>query len=367
MKCEMNPSGRKNLPLREMLALAVLSAALLVRLELPAAVPFALLGLLLPLIPKKRGIWALLPLAVLSAVFRKPLAEGFGILANSMFAQSEICQAYEYDYFETAEAGGPLFLFTGAVSVLMGSLCSLHATAVLWSCCGLAVFGCAWFGVTPDLLWLALILLTLIFCALPREGLWLREAAALLLAGLLLGAVLLLAPRPVPAISAGEETVRDRLALQTVWHAGIPQPTERPETEQKPPEEQMPPPPEEVREKRPFPLLLVVLSVLTLLLLFIPAVIGDRARKKREAYCRNFDSEDISLAVRDLYLHSRRWCDDPAPDSIRELWNEAAYSDHRLTEQDRKTMRDYLDETEKKALSGAKLKQRLYWRYIAGY
>ena len=364
MKTELKSSGRKKLPLREMLALGILAAALLVRLELPFASPFVLPGLLLPLIPQQRGAWALLPLAVLCAVLWKPLAEGFETLANAMFARSESCQAYEYDYFETGEGNGPLFLTAGALSVLLGSLCSLHAGGTLWGTCALAVFGCAYFGVTPDLFWAVLILLSLLLCALPGEGLWLRGGTALLLTGLLLAGVLLLAPHPLPAVSAGEEAIRDRLAQDTVWYAGVPQPTELPVPEE--PEEETPPPPEEIREEKPFPWLIVILAALTLLVLFVPAAIRDRARKRHDAYCGNFESEDISRAVRDLYLHSRRWSDEPAPEEIRRLWNEAAYSDHVLTEQDRETMTTYLEQTEEKVLSRCGLKKRLYYRYIAG-
>ena len=365
MKCEMKSSGLKNIPLREMLALGIIISALLVRLDFPIAIPFALLGLLLPLIPKKWGAWALLPLAVLCGIFWRPLSDGFRILANAVFSASETCQAYEYDYFEVQEALLPLFIFAGACSVLLGSLCSLHAPGTLWGTCALAVFGCIYFGVTPDLLWMALILLSLVLCALPKEGLWLRGATALILAGLILAGVLLLAPDPSPAISAGEEQVRDRLALHTVWYADVPQPTEIEEEE---PIEEPEPPVTEIREDdKSFPWLFVCLAILTLLLLFVPAVIRDRAEKKRKAYCKNFDSEDISLAVRDLYLHSRRWSGEPAPEDIRSLFNEAAYSDHRLTEKDRETMKDYLEKTKEKVLSQAGLKKKLYCRYIAGY
>ena len=366
MKCEVKTSGLQKLPLREMLALGILISALLVRLELPLAIPFMIPGLLLPLIPKKRGAWALLPLAVLCGIFWRPLAEGFKLLANALFAASETCQAYEYDYFDVQEAAAPVFAFAGACAVLLGSLCALHAPGTLWGTCALAVFGCAYFGVTPDLLWMVLILLSLILCALPKEGLWLRGGTALLLAGLIFAGVLLLAPAPSPAISAGEEAVRDGLALHTIWHADVPQPTEIEEEE---PTEEPEPPAVEIREEddNPFPWLFVCLVILTLLLLFVPEVIRDRAEKKRKAYCKNFDSEDISLAVRDLYLHSRRWSGEPAPENIRALWNEAAYSDHLLTEADRKTMKDYLERTREKVLSQAGLKKKLYYRFIAGY
>lgn len=365
MKCEIKTSGLKKIPLREMIALGILLAAFLARLDLPLAIPFALAGLLLPLIPKKRGAWALLPLAILAGIFWRPLADGFQILANAMFAESESCQAYEYDYFAVKEASGPLFAFAGAASVLLGSLCSLHAPGTLWGSCAAAALGCAYFGVTPGPVWMIFILLSLIFCALPQDGLWLRGAAAAVLAGLLLGGILWLAPASLPAISAGEESLRDHLAVNSVWYAGVPQPTEV--TEEEPPEEETPPPPVEIQEKKPFPWLFVLLTVLTLLLLFVPAIIRDRAAKKRAAYCRNFDSEDISLAVRELYLHSRRWSREPAPENIRNLWNEAAYSDHVLTEQDRTTMKDFLEKTREEVLARSGLKQRLYYRYIAGY
>lgn len=303
------------------------------------------------LLPGKSKKWMALGLGalllLLGLFFLKPIGRSLASLANEVFAASESRQAYEYDYFPGGQGTalwGLLFLlgWTALGAGLWKRWLLLPLTLV-------SMGAMAYFGITPAPAWMGLLLFSLGWLCLPGEGGWkfvlpLALSAALLTATL--GEI-----SPNPKISAGEEGVRDALALRTVTY----QSTQEPEPQPKPlPSEETPEFPHQPEGDSPkVNVLFFLLAALTLLLLFVPAVIQDRARKCRERQRADFRSEDVALAIRAMYLHGKRWerltgemfsC----PQAIYKIWQEAAYSDHLMTENQRETMKNYLEEYEQK-------------------
>ncbi len=332
--------------------------------------PFAFVGLLpllvLPFLPQRVRCWGGLALLALTLGFFalrfSAITDGLQMLANRMFTISESCQAYEYDRFPVTERRLALREGLAFLSLATALLVYARGGGVLTAVLLLAQ---AYFGVTPKALWLILLLLAAALYALPQERLWLHALTAALLIGLLALCVSLVAPEPNVRISGWDEQARDRLALHSIFYERTPEAVEVPQTEE------TPPPPQELQpnravSERKVNVLFYALALLTLLLLFVPAVLRDRAEKKRAQNRAAFDDPDCAAAIRAMYLHSRRWLRlKPAdtPQEIAALWLEAAYSDHALTEAQRAQMAQYLMQVEQGVWESATKRERLHIRY----
>ncbi len=332
--------------------------------------PFALAGLpallVLPFIPKRARRWCALGLLALTLVFFalrfSSVTQGLQILANRMFTISESCQAYEYDRFPVTERR--LALWEGLAFLSLATALFVYArgggflTAVL-------LLAQAYFGVTPQAMWLILLLLAAVLYVLPQERLWLHTLMVSALAALIAVCVFALAPEPNARISGWDEQARDRLALHTIFYERTPDVVEVPKAEEPPPPQQELQPDHAVSERQ-VNVLFLVLVLVTLLLLFVPAVLRDRAQKKRTRNRAGFDDPDCAAAIRAMYLHSRKWLRlNPAetPQEVYALWLEAAYSDHALTETQRAQMAHYLAQVEQRVWNSATKRERLHIRY----
>ena len=354
--------------LRPALLFAALWCAVSGMLELFS--PFAFVGvlplLILPFLPQKAKRWDVLALfALLFGFFALRftiVTDGVQLLANRMFTISESCQAYEYDRFPVAESTAALREGLTFLSLATALLVQLRCGSVLTT---LLLLAQAYFGVTPQALWLLALLLANVLYVLPQERLWLHALSAVFLIGLLALCVTLLAPEPSVRISGWDEQARDRLALHSVFYERTP------ETVEVPPTEQTPPPPRELQPDRAVSekqinILFYVLVLVTLLLLFVPAALRDRAQKIRARNRAGFDDPDCAGAIRAMYLHSRKWlCLKPAetPQEITALWLEAAYSDHALADAQRAQMAQYLSQVEQSVWQSATKRERLRIRY----
>lgn len=355
---------------RPALLFTALWCAALAAARLLDVLPFALIGviplLVLSFLPKKARRIAAVALLALSLGFFAlrfvSLLNGLKMLANQMFSVSESCQAYEYDYFSVTDSAASLregLVFASLLTALAVFLRGGPAlTALLWT-------SQAYFGVTPPGLWLALLLLAAALCFMPEKGLWLHSLLAVALTALIALGVFFLAPGTDPSLSGAEETVRDHLAVHSIFYERTPELTETPEPETEQPDVQEMQPDRAV-EKKEVNVLFYALALLTLLLLFVPAVFRDRARKKREKNRAGFADADCAAAIRAMYLHSRKWLrfrPMETPGDIRDLWLEAAYSDHTLTQAQRARMEEYLAQVEQTVWDTAGKRERLRIRY----
>lgn len=315
----------------------------------PFVLPGAVLTFLLPGLPDKGRRWTALGLGAAlllwTALQWGRTGDSLAALANRVFAASESRQAYEYDYFPVEDLS-PLWGL-GVLWTVTALGAGLWKRRFLLPLGGISALAMAYFGVTPDPLWLSLLLPALGLTGLPEDGGW-RFALPLLLAAALL-TVALGGIKPSVTLSAAEERLRDALALESVTYESTPKPDDLPEPE--------PVPPPETRSNEPdtgtgVNILFLLLAALTLVILFVPAVIRDRAQRRRDRQREEFSSADAAAAVRAMYLHGKRWeavdgGERVCPKEIYALWQEAAYSDHTLTEEQRTVMKAYLEGLEK--------------------
>ena len=332
--------------------------------------PFALVGLpallVLPFIPKRARRWSALGLLALTLVFFalrfSSVTQGLQILANRMFTISESCQAYEYDRFPVTESTSALREGLAFASLATALLVYARGGGILTAVLLLAQ---AYFGVTPQAIWLILLLLAAVLYVLPQERLWLHTLLTALIVAVVALGVFSLAPEPSVRLSGWDEQARDRLALHSIFYERTPDVVEVPKAEEPPPPQQELQPDHAVSERQ-VNVLFLVLVLVTLLLLFVPAVLRDRAQKKRTRNRAGFDDPDCAAAIRAMYLHSRKWLRlNPAetPQEITALWLEAAYSDHALTETQRAQMAHYLAQVEQRVWNSATKRERLHIRY----
>lgn len=406
---ETGPSRDRLAPLRALVADTALwgclcSMAALSVTGLAPLLPGAAAALLLTLLPGGRARrWAalaVLGLCLGGILVRLPaFLDGCRALLNRFFAASEARQAYTYvRYPLTCPPEQALDRLRWALLPLGLAGGLLLGLAPRWSgplgAAGLALWA-AYLGVSPEPGWCAALAGAALLClGAPVSGgsraalLPLGAAAAVF--GVLLGGLLLLTPKEVPAISALDEQARDALALRTEAYGEAPAAaeTEAPETAAGAFTPLSPEPEPSADRQRALRIALAVL--LTAALLFGPAVWNDRRRCRQATLRADLEAEDPRTAIRGAFLYAMRWLcfgglkTDNLPygalqdrigrlyspelseayGKILPLWREAAYSTHAMTEDQRRQMRDWLEQTRrtvrKKLSPGRRLKAALY-------
>lgn len=352
------------------LFLAAADCMILATLGAWELLPLGLAGAVLVLLPGEgRRILVYAPLMVLSlwlAIRFRPLLNGAALLANRLFEKSEAAQAYVYDYF-AAEGGsfGETVLF---LSLLLGWLCRRWGNGTTLGLCLVWAGAMAYFGVTPGLWPLTAVLLCGVLAALPRG----RRLGFGVLTGLLVlaiaGACIKLAPEPVPAISKLEEGLRDKLAFQSAAMEQTPIPSQVPEPEILPPAQVEQEQPDHGVQGRLVNVLFLTLAALTLAVLFVPAVIRDRATKRAEKNRAGLRAEDPAEAIRAMFLYAMRWRKlepalEPVPEEVYQIWQEAAFSGHPMGEKQRELVHDYMERTARTVWDQLSRKRRLEIRY----
>lgn len=348
------------------------------------------------------------------ALFLLPARLSVLALCNQVFSASEKVNAYAYDYFQTPENQSTALAWLLAAVFALGFL---GLTAALRSRILLlfTAIGAALFQVYFDLslpawgnaaLFLALGLGAALFsapkkCALPF-------AAAALLIAVLTG---LLWPGVDAITETASEKARDRLALVTRQEESFvgENPDSVMETRHMNSrslltgEEEAPRnreyrllTVEEQRISRPRWIdylkiaLLLLLSVAVVILPFLPFLYGNARRKKALEARSLFQAENPGEALCAMFRHAaaylenggfgggnrpfREWPDtwqDRLPDHYRKqfaacarLFEEAAYSDHPMSEDQREQVRALFAETERIFFDEADWKEKLRLRYV---
>lgn len=331
--------------------------------------PFALAGALLPLIPKMKGKklgYILLTAWAVFALIRFPaILNGVKLFANTLFRLSEETQSYEYVYFATTGDRGAEAVM--AISLLAGIFCWLWGNAVSFVLAGSWVGVMAYLGVTPAWYVLAAFFFAGVLSVLPRQQRWFHGFVAMvLIGGIGLGCVRL-APEPSKTVSQWDEDLRDTLAFSSVTYEQMPVPTEVPEPEIVPPPNVEQEQPDHGVQRKLVNVLFIILAALTLAILFIPAVIKDRAAKRTEQNRDGLQAEDHGKAIHAMYLYAQRWRElgenQPVPEDVYAIWQEAAFSDHPMTEAQRAVVHKFMAETATRVWESADWKDRLRIRY----
>ena len=398
------------------LALGALCGA---RPFLPALLPGAAVAAAGGMLPARRARTVCLSAAALgAAAFLLPLVRAGGaLLVNRLYAASEAANAYAYFYLTVPGVSEPAALRAvwTALGLLLGALCAL-AAARRWAALALFLAVAAlegYFGLTPAR-WENLLLFAALAAALLRRPVTARRAASALApaaAALLL--VLLLAPRPIAPVERYSEHLRDELAIRA--SAALPDApppeaeTNRTHRESRQREEQAQTDPaleqaqqgfvHQTEQEREISLphrvdylriALLLLAVAALLLVpFLPFLLLTRAQRRTDALRAAFDAEDNAAAIRAAFTHLMDWlrccglqtdnrpfaqCAGAVktllPDALAAryadaaaIWQEAAYSDHAMTDEQRRAVRALLRDAAHALYERADRRTRLRIKY----
>ncbi len=356
--------------------------------------------------------------AILAPVLLPAVRAGMAALANRLFAASEAVNAYAYLRFAVAEGENPADIRAAllAVFLLLGAVSSMgrHRLCPTLLFLGIASLE-AYFGITPGP-WRNLLLfsvLTLLFADGGREA----KNGGILLAGITLVTLIifLLFPRPIGAVEARSEQLRDTLGspVMTVAQPTAPPEAEKNLTHQESRQHEELTRQDESREEawREFAreteteqeislphrtdwlriVLLLLLAIALLLVPFLPFLLFTRARRRTEERQAEFGVSDNAAAIRAMFLHIMDWLREGGlktenrPFSAYEraveellggqyaerfrkavsIWQEAAYSAHAMTDEQRFSVQELLDITVAELYEQANRRTRLRMKYVA--
>ena len=380
-----------------------LSALGLAPLSAGFAAAVLLSGIPLPTKTRRIAAWGLAAAAAAAALLGLPsFLEGCGRLLNRLFRASAARHPYLYETFPVPGSGtegiGRALLSLGLLTgVWLGVTAETEAGALFVLPSLLFLAAIAWLGISPGLLWLILLTAACVLRLLQTEPRITRTAlipAALL--GLAILASALLFPGRSEALAKAEESVRDSLALRTVYY-GEEAGSDRTEedradgqTGKKPFYRQEETDADEgsgvdwLRTAR-----IALLILLILILLFGPALWSDRLKRRRAENRAGLDDPDLRTDVCASFLYGLRFLREagliPANrpfsayaedlrgtreafaksyEDVVPIWQEAAYSSHPLNEEQRAAVRAFREAA--KALAEEKMtrRQRFRARYL---
>lgn len=370
------------------------------------------------IIPDRKAVWfccAALMAASLSLLFFLPTARLSGMaLCNQVFSASEKANAYAYDYFQIPEKQSTAFAWTLAsvfVAGYFGMTFALRSRALLLLAAIGAALAQAYFGLSlPAGGNIALFLtlgLGLVLFSVPKKSALPFAAAALLIAFL----TAVIWPGVDAATETASESVRDRLALVTRQEerATGENPDSVMETRHVNSrslltgEEESPQnrtyrllTVEEQRISRPRWIdylkiaLLLLLSAAVVALPFVPFLFLNARRKKALEARALFQAENPGEALCTMFRCAAAYLENGCcgggnrpyskwPESWQKslpeeyqkqfiacasLFEEAAYSNHPMTEAEREQMRLFFAETERIFFDEADWKEKLRLRYV---
>ena len=413
--------------------LSLLDSMQMVWLAIPAVAMVIAAGFLPGKWGKLVGIIVLDICAVWLVLRLKPVGNGFALLINQLCDLSEAANGYKYTNFEVVgdfrrESLFLAFCFLGSLCVLLGNGVNL----VMTLCVGAVI---AYFGISPHIVWLSILLIVAFSNALPKQGRWLP---AILIAAF------------VATTATSMQTVSPNLNVHiediadVVWDFVLPEVSvEKPPKEEPPevelPEIEEPPEMEDIPEEEEptvedfefpedweepedledfedyefledvelpedfemviptdapeMPAETIVEEVpeeglvgkghgpkwkrrqtLKSLLLWVALPIAlvlftlggwllwtGKKRKQNRAGMR---ARYHAAAIRGMYLYAKRWRkmqkdpEDICPE-VEAIWLEAAYSDHKMSKAQRRTMRSFVRNSVAKAWNDMDLWKRL--------
>ncbi len=336
-------------------------------------------------------------LLTLAIIWRSEIFGGIAMLINSFYDAAEEAQAYAYDRlpvddsvpYEACKAG------LAWVSGLTGLAAALPPAKVRRAFSGLIaiaiILALAYYGMEPSSICIAVMIAALI--AAVARGNIMSILPVALAALLLFGAVVLVDPGESYTVSRINENLRDRFAL----HSALLDTAESYYDEAENFEEDMSnkenkesEDSEDRSEYGKYALFgLIILAVVTLGITAFLLI--RRFIKKRAQNRKGINSDDSREAVTAMFPYAVRWLKgygieqpDPSFSSMEhalkkefsdtyserfmdmyDIWKEAAYSDHEVTEESRVSMEAFVEDTveavNKKCKLGDKL--RLTLRY----
>lgn len=336
-------------------------------------------------------------LAVTAAIWHTRVFGGLALAINQFYDLAEEAQAYLYDRFSIGDSASDTDSMIGVVwiSVLTGLIASLpparfrRSVGILFAV--LAMFAFAYYGLIPSWICMGALLAALLLTS--ARGSILSILPVVLAAMLIFGITALTDPGENYGISRVDENFRDRFALHTSYLESIYQSYDDmsvfgdendPDAEN---EER-----KSVLDSTYAPyfiggiIFLIIAALAAALIMY-----RRRLSKRRAALMAGLDSPDPRTAVVAMFPYSVRWLRAfgvapgiatfsgmlPAvrsefPDNyarrysdMYELWSEAAYSEHDVTEETRRDMDSFMKDTIERVTEkcGFREKMRLATRY----
>lgn len=313
-------------------------------------------------------IWLFLRLA--------PIGDGLGFLANRLFTLSEEGQSFCYTHFPVVRNAPEESLVF--VSCALGALCLLLGGGVNLVLTLLLAVMIAYFGVSPNTVWLCVLLVAAFTNGLPKKERWLP---AILIAAFVAATALsvqTVAPEPNVRIGNIAQNLWDKF-MPPMPEDPEPLPTEPsdapeiPDIEENPeiletmqipegitlpsvipskPQIEIPPttiipvgPGDEPQQKTKIPIVPILSTILAIAA--ISAVLILVAAKKRKGHRAAMYAHNNAEAIRGMYLYARRWREwnvyaEEIPPEVEDIWLEAAYSDHEMTAAQLERMRAFV-------------------------
>lgn len=314
-------------------------------------------------------------------IFRSYIGNGWAIIMGYLYDTAEMAQAYIYDRFHVGALGDEhpyRCMHFAAIwgSCLVGLLTALpparfrRTVAMAVACFSMLAF--AYYGIIPS--WACIAVLAAALILLFATGSILSSVSVLLVVAILFGAITLLDPGENYTISRADEYFRDRFALSSSYlDSGESTPEDLTEMEEEmkdKQENQTDGGSEFITDHRWF----VVITTVLLILAAVGVAVWlfmKRLRKRQKANRAGIDSTDPRTAIVAMFPYTVKWLQPAGIDvagkafetlvpmikadisgkyaerytDMYDLWKEAAYSDHEMTEDGRNEMDSFLKDT----------------------
>ena len=315
-------------------------------------------------------------------VFRKYIGNGCGLIMEQFYDVAEAEQAYIYDRFDIGSTGqdSPELCMQAALvwaSSLLGLLTALPSAnirrIVSMVFAGFNMLAFAYYGVIPS--WICIAVMAAALAFVLSRGSFVSSLTVFLAAAIVFGAVTFIDPGESYGISRADENFRDRFALRSSYLNGGTEDISN--TDLNTMRDQQ----EQEKENNGTGFLAenkwVVAVVIVLLILIALGTAGwifmKRIRKRQAEHRAGIDSPDPREAIVAMFPYAVRWLQPAGIDvtgktfasltpmiradvseqyaerytGMYELWKEAAYSEHDMTEASRGEMKSFLGDTMK--------------------
>ncbi len=332
-------------------------------------------------------------LAVL-IIFRGYIGSGWALIMNHLYDTAEMSQAYIYDRFHIGASGEEhpyRSMHAAAIwgSCLIGLITSVPSERfrrpVAMIMAAFAMLAFAYYGIIPS--WICIAVLAMAVLFLLSGGSLMSSLTVLLAMVIVFGAVTLVDPGENYGISRADENFRDRFALISSYLESNSTPVDGLDELERQMQEQ-----QEQQDNngvfmegyRGLTALIAVLLVLAAIGA-AAAVVWRRIRKRQMENRAGLDSRDPRDAIVAMFPYTVKWLQPAGLEpkgkpfemlvpAIRadvseeyadrysemyELWKEAAYSNHEMTEDRRNEMNSFMTDTMNMIKEKSDLKARI--------
>lgn len=329
------------------------------------------------------------------AVWHAKIGGGLAILSGYFYDMAEQAQAYLYDRFTVSEEAMMSSVLCTRLAViwlscLAGLILALpparYRRGVSVFLAGFVMIAFAYYGLIPS--WICIGILILAGIIAVSKGSLLSSVPLLLIAVLLFGAVMLISPGESLTISRADETFRDKFALRSSF---IESPEDQMNDLTELQKEDLLEEEQEQQEEENNSASLKMIRTIAVLFFILAAVtaaavlLWRKLKKRIDMNRAGIDAVDNREAIKAMFPYCVRWLQSYGIEAagkpfsaltpeVREemsreyayryedmydLWQEASYSDHEMSDDQRKEMSGFMHETIDIIREGSDFKDRI--------